>query len=41
MDSHHRVSAISKVKHTTRFSPDEVSYNYNTLTIRYLQDYLG
>ena len=34
MDSHYQVSAISKVKHTTHFSPDTASYNYKTLTIR-------
>ena len=34
MDSHYQVSAISKVKQTTHFSPDTVSRNDNILITR-------
>ncbi len=34
MDSHYQVSAVSKVKWATYFSPDVVNCNYNILTTR-------
>ncbi len=41
MDSHYLVSAISKVKQTTHFSPDTVSRNDNILIARQLQENIG